>query len=287
MQAWVRPKRREHLAAGCVSAAASFGVIMKVCVFVDGENFRHSVVELFPDFHQENYLPKLANWAELFDWIVKVADESGERIRTYWYVIDGLDFYPRRIYRPNQLQNLDKKKALQELLSKNGYEQDLNRLEGKALDKRMTDIVNEINRRRENLQSRFNGWLEIQNSIAQNHKAIEFRRAGSVKCNLFTNTLGSEKAVDVKLATDLIVLKDIYELAIIVSGDQDYVPAVQVLKDCGKRVVNVSFQTRSGKLLPGGARRLNQVTDWSCEIPYTPLAERLKIQQIPLKEPSS
>jgi uncharacterized LabA/DUF88 family protein len=72
-------------------------------------------------------------------------------------------------------------------------------------------------------------------------------------------------------------LPDIYDVAIILSGDQDYVPAVQVVKDRGKRVVNVAFETRGGKLLPGGARRLNHVTDDSLRIPYKELAAHLNL----------
>ena len=112
------------------------------------------------------------------------------------------------------------------------------------------------------------GWVAVQDGIAHRHPAIEFRRAGSLRYNLFEEDMGPEKAVDVKLATDLIILRDIYDVAIIVSGDQDYVPAVQGIKDFGKRVVNVSFRTRQGTFLPGGARRLNQVADFSIEVPY-------------------
>lgn len=75
------------------------------------------------------------------------------------------------------------------------------------------------------------------------------------------------------LACDMLMLRDIYDTAIIVSGDQDYVPAAQVLKDAGKTVVNVSFERRNGDLLPGGARRLNIATDASIRIPYTRLRE--------------
>ena len=46
-----------------------------------------------------------------------------------------------------------------------------------------------------------------------------------------------------------------------------YLP-VEVLKDYGKRVVNVAFKTRGGKLLPGGARKLNKATDWGSSIPF-------------------
>ena len=81
---------------------------------------------------------------------------------------------------------------------------------------------------------------------------MEFRRAGSIHYNLFTQKFGQEKAVDVRLATDLLERRPIYDVGVIVSGDQDYVPAVQVAKDSGKQIVNVSFLKRDGKLLPGG-----------------------------------
>lgn len=259
---------------------------MKVCVFVDGENFRHSIVELFTEFHQEDYLPKSANWTSLFDWIVNSAVENGERIRTYWYVIQSLDFFPYRFPNPTKSDNPEEARdQLHRLLSKHKpYQEELDALKGKERNARMTAIVETLQRRKENMQRRFSGWMNIQDGIALRTKAIEFRRSGELTCNLFTGVLGREKAVDVKLASDMITLENIYDIAIIVSGDQDYVPAVEVLKDYGKRVVNVAFRTRGGRLLPGGARRLNQVTDWSCDIDFLPLAEHLQLGQLPLTQ---
>ena len=126
---------------------------------------------------------------------------------------------------------------------------------------KMSEIVSDLQHRRERFQHRFDGWTRIQDAIAERYDAIEFRRAGAISYNLFDTRLGQEKAVDVKLACDMIFLKDIYDVAVVVSGDQDYVPAVELIKDYGKRVVNVAFETRGGKLLPGGARGLNQATD--------------------------
>ena len=94
-----------------------------------------------------------------------------------------------------------------------------------------------------------------------------------IQYNLFNETFGQEKAVDVKLAVDLLEFVDIYDTAIIVSGDGDYVPAVQAVKNRGKQVVNVSFETRGGKLLPGGARSLNQITDKSLIVQYDRMRE--------------
>ena len=61
------------------------------------------------------------------------------------------------------------------------------------------------------------------------------------------------------------------------SGDQDYIPAVQHIKDAGKTVVNVGFNTRDGRLLPGGARRLNTITDKGIAVPFEDFARLLGI----------
>ncbi len=66
----------------------------RACVFVDGENFRHSITDLFDDFDRKEYLPKSARWSELFDWFVTQIEPAAERIRTYWYVVQFMDFYP-------------------------------------------------------------------------------------------------------------------------------------------------------------------------------------------------
>ncbi|MBI4085524.1 MAG: hypothetical protein HY432_03420, partial [Candidatus Liptonbacteria bacterium] len=69
----------------------------KVCIFVDGENLRHSIEDLFPypSFDKRDYLPKRADWTKFFDSIASEAIESdSERIRTYWYAIQSIDFFP-------------------------------------------------------------------------------------------------------------------------------------------------------------------------------------------------
>lgn len=87
------------------------------CVFVDGENLRHSLIELLKDtrFSARDYLPE-ANWADLFDWVVyKATYGACTRLRTYWYVIDEVDFHPWGL---GKLQRGDKGK-LKTILSRN------------------------------------------------------------------------------------------------------------------------------------------------------------------------
>lgn len=86
---------------------------MRTCIFVDGENFRFSIRDLFPNFKREDYLPKSADWAGLFDWIVNEVTPTGERVRTYWYTIQSLDFFPYK-FPSHESQH----ERLQRLLSK-------------------------------------------------------------------------------------------------------------------------------------------------------------------------
>lgn len=247
----------------------------RVCVFVDGENFRHAITKLFEgEFDKAEYLPKKAQWTQFFDWIVmSVCGENATRLRTYWYVVQNMDFFPYKFLKPDRHAD-----TLKRLLSRHAdYKDELDLLSGADLQSRMTDIVKDLQARRNAMRNRFDGWTALQNGITTKHTAIEFRRAGSIRFDLFKRTFGLEKAVDVKLATDLIMLRDIYDTAVLISGDQDYVPAVQVVKDSGKRVVNVAFKTRGGKLLPGGAWRLNHVTDHSHDIDYQCLKTYLRI----------
>ncbi len=246
----------------------------RCCVFVDGENLRHSIVDLFPtEFNRDDYLPKEARWAEFFDWLVSQAAPDCHRLRTYWYVVQHIDFFPYRFPKPGRAVSPEEKAKRTETLKRllcahDPYKLRLGPLTGDMLVRGMEECVRELKSKKSRMQRRFEGWTTIQNGIVQRHNAVEFRRAGSIRCNLFDFSLGTEKAVDVKLATDMILLRDIYEVAIVVSGDQDYVPAVQAVKDFGKKVINVGFGTRSGKLLPGGAWRLNLMTDKSERIPY-------------------
>jgi uncharacterized LabA/DUF88 family protein len=248
---------------------------MRVCVFVDGENLRHTICDLYDNFDPRDYLPKTANWSEFYDHVVDTATQGdGKRLRTYWYVVQHFDPYPRplpeRSRSPAELDAWEKanKKCLDEYTIPT---------EPPRRAKVLTEIQEDLTTNLEKMRGRFDGWTTLQNGIAQKHRAVEFRRSGSISYNLTNKRLGQEKTVDVNLAVDMVMLKSNYDTAIIVSGDQDYVPAAQAVKNMGKQVINVAFLARSGVLLPGGARRLNHVTDWSIAIDWDKFRGFLRI----------
>jgi len=63
-------------------------------------------------------------------------------------------------------------------------------------------------------------------------------RLGRLVYNNWPSTPPYEKGVDIQLATDMIThsFKDNYGVAILVAGDNDYVGALQAVKDNGKNV---------------------------------------------------
>ncbi len=67
-----------------------------------------------------------------------------------------------------------------------------------------------------------------------------------------------EKGVDVMMATDIVVgaFWDVFETAIVVSGDGDFYPAMQAAKDLGKHIEVVAFDSN----LSPEARRVADTT---------------------------
>lgn len=254
------------------------------CVFIDGENMRHSLVDLFgKDFNPADYLPKQADWERFFAYLVHNAD-ADRRLRTYWYVVDEIDFFPWGL---SKLLKRGEITILERVIRQhkpNAIALDAI-ADTAARRTKVETIANSLIKSEAMMKRRFEGWQEIQDGISHKFDSVEFRRAGSIRMNLFTQKFGQEKGVDVKLATDLLVLRDIYDAGIIVSGDGDYVPAVSAVKDLGKHIINVSFLKKSGGMLPGGARRLSKSTDRVIEVPYKDMQNFMRVTAKPTAPP--
>lgn len=220
----------------------------RVVVLIDGENFRYSLKALFPN--RFNYLPQKANWFRLFSLPLS---KDHELIRIYWYVVDSLHFRPYEI--PES--DIELKSILRKVVStKLELKRNESRKEEYLIEKRA-----QLKRTRSDIRNRFSEWNAIQDKIAHGYDYLEFRRCGSIAYNLLTNDFEREKGIDVKLAIDLLSFKDIADLAILFSGDQDYVPAIQAYKDSGKHIFAVNFETSNKRILPGGSYALARLAD--------------------------
>ena len=241
---------------------------MRTCIFIDGENFRHSLKGLFYD-RRPAYLPPQADWKEFFDHLAGLIPNAA-LVRTYWYVVDQLLFSPGQEHLTIA--------ELKQIIAEYGTKDFKRLLNFPNPDQYLKWVLDDFASDKKKMIARFAGWRSAQDSIARKTDYVEFRRSGVIRYSLFDGEFGSEKAVDVKLAVDLLELRHVYETAIIVSGDQDYVPAVQVIKDLGKKAINVVFRNRRGDLLPGGDRSLNIKCDKTITVYYTDM-ERFIILQ--------
>ena len=87
----------------------------------------------------------------------------------------------------------------------------------------------------------------------------ELRLGRLVYTSAWPNSPPFEKGVDVQLATDMIThaFKNNYDVAILVAGDNDYVGAIQAVKDNGKHVEVALFgQERTSRQLRDVADRV-------------------------------
>jgi uncharacterized LabA/DUF88 family protein len=243
----------------------------RACVFVDGENFRYSLKDLFPSarytFRPGDYLPE-TDWHHFFSSLANQFD--CELLRTYWYVIEHIDCRPYRI--PGDWL------AKEQLFSRWYRERIEACADGAARRTVLQQITQELCAARLGIEARARGWRETQASIESQNDQLEFRRSGSITYELATKQFGVEKGVDTQLATDMIVLADIYDAAIILSGDADYLPAVAAVKAKGRLVYSVSFLGENGKPLPGGARRLRNAVDSRIDLPFEAMRSAMRIE---------
>jgi uncharacterized LabA/DUF88 family protein len=245
----------------------------RACVFVDGENFRHSLKHLFQSgcysFGKGDYLPE-TDWHAFFTFLANRFE--CELLRVYWYVIEHIDCRPYRI--PHDWG------AKEKVLARWHAEQ----IDACATDQERRDLLKSIERdldeARLAIERRARGWREIQASIENHNDQLEFRRSGSITYDLATKQFGMEKGVDTQLATDMIVLSDIYDAAVILSGDADYLPPVAAVKNRGKFVYCVSFLYKKGKQLPGGARRLSNAVDSRADLHFELVRKAMRIEEI-------
>lgn len=213
-----------------------------------------------------------ANWRDFF--LSLSSGHGWELVRVYSYVTREIDYWPYKVpFEWEKKKDFFQRFHIIDRLSEQGFHvADSN--EG------LKSIEKELGRRRQVIQRRADGWKNIHASIERRFDQIQFQRFGTIQYDLVKRSFGTEKGVDTQLATDLITLSDIYDVALLVSGDADYIPPVSAVKNMGKLVFSVSFLTSDGTKLPGGAWRLERSVDGQIELPFELIRDRLGVEPI-------
>ncbi|MBI4875248.1 MAG: hypothetical protein HY822_11505, partial [Acidobacteria bacterium] len=140
------------------------------CIFIDGENLRHSLVDLFDrEFIPADYLPKNADWSGFFGALVAQA-KATSHLRSYWYTVDNIDCFPWGLKRLSS----DPVKLVRVLTRDKKCASDLTAIPDSARkDVWVQQKLQELLRREHNMRSRFDGWKVFQDGIMNRYDAVE------------------------------------------------------------------------------------------------------------------
>ena len=103
--------------------------------------------------------------------------------------------------------------------------------------------------------------LGEDDNSARFHDMLRYLGFRVIARESFDKVKKEQKEVDVAMACEMVVhaLRGSYDIAIVVSGDQDFVPAIQHVQAAGKRVEVAAFGISVGKALMKSADRFHDL----------------------------
>jgi len=184
----------------------------RIMIFVDGSNYYHSLKKSF-------HTTKI-DFQKLADFLVK--EEN----------LININFYVSPV--PWQ-EDAEKYSAQQKYFEKLKLIKRLELILGR-LEHRKNQKLEKIRKDTQKL------FLEIKPELSQN-QITEFEKLKIAIDDTLKFGNKVEKGVDVNLAVDLVTLafEDKYDIAVIISNDGDFVPAVKKAQSYGKKVFNIKF----------------------------------------------
>jgi uncharacterized LabA/DUF88 family protein len=80
----------------------------------------------------------------------------------------------------------------------------------------------------------------FHHAVQSSTDLIDILEVGHWKVDFFSHSV-EEKGLDTRLAVDMIALEGGYDVAVVVSGDADSIPSIDLMKRRGKHVGAVEF----------------------------------------------
>jgi len=230
----------------------------RTVVLVDGQNFKKNLqtfaFRTAPDQRAFRLDEKHFDWGKFFKaMITKFEAATGvehQLLRVYWYTADTITpFVPEEwraeaVARDCRLRSpsLSSDDVLR--LAEAWY-----RRERDNFIRAREDIYEQLQRRYDFLEFKFVGQYDVRPFLPY---LIERDTGGRVT---YLGTRQGEKGVDVGIATDMIAKLPFYDVAILVSGDADFIPAVKHVKDHLRWVYQFS-------VAKGVPPRINYLSPW-------------------------
>jgi uncharacterized LabA/DUF88 family protein len=219
--------------------------MIRFAFFVDGSNLFGSLksmaveVEDYQAFF--NYLYKAAEQ----QWRSSVSADSGAVAllqRVYWYQVGSIDEW--------SLDDAQAQAYLHERFEENkqlkaGYMATAGKtMAGQSQEaiarKAWSLCFDELKAWYETKLKGLDGMQRFHHAVQSSTDLIDILEVGHWKVDFFSHEV-QEKGLDTKLAVDMVALEQSYDVAVVVSGDADSIPSIDLMKRRGKHVGAVEF----------------------------------------------
>lgn len=222
---------------------------LRTVMFIDGRNFKYNIGAFQFQSSEESDENKNRSyrldekhflWQDFFLGIIQKFNTATKHehrlVRVYWYnaetmrpfeIREGLIQSILDDYR-GKFTDLDREKIIS--LARDWYER-----ERKNFERAKEQIYEGIQRRVDFLEFKYTGEYVIQP-----FKVYRFEKSDNGSY-LYQGTREGEKGVDVGITVDMIAKMQNYDVAILVSGDADFLPVVRYVKDNLKYVYQFSI----------------------------------------------
>jgi uncharacterized LabA/DUF88 family protein len=246
------------------------GSMHRFALFVDGSNLFGILrglevqVEDYQSFYRYLFEQVVATWRD-------TSATGGEplparMVRVYWYVVGDIDIW--------DLDDASTQSHLREQFERDEellrfYLTEVTRPGTKPLSPALarnqawTRCFEELRRWYENKRATLAKMKRFYYAVRSNTNYIDIAERGHWKVDIL-HRMVQEKGLDTSLAVDMIALLDNYDVAVVISGDADMIPSIELAKSRHKQVAVVEFQRgdRPDKRGRGFASRLKLSADF-------------------------
>lgn len=222
--------------------------MVRFAIFVDGSNLFGSIKRLGLDIqdYEKFYLFILAQAINYWNESVVNGPEKGRLIRVLWYEVGSIDEWDlndpisidtlRTWFSADQsLKNAYIAMATKSLGSKGGYSDPTSILQD-AWELCFKEAKEWYQQKADNIAKAHGFHFGVTSSA----DFLDIIACGHLKVDILHRT-ALEKGLDTSLAVDMVALADIYDVALVVSGDADSIPSVEYVKRKGKQVGVIEF----------------------------------------------
>jgi uncharacterized LabA/DUF88 family protein len=246
--------------------------MIRFAFFVDGSNLFGSLKEMGVEVDDyQAFFAHLYKTSEQ-QWRSAVGADKGLMSilqRVYWYQVGSIDVW--------DLNDAQAQAALRERFDRNKeLKSRYMEFAGKTMEKKDQAAValkawslcfDETREWYEAKKKTLEGMKRFHHGVQRSTDIIDILEIGHWKVDLLEHSL-YEKGLDTRLAVDMVALEHNYDVAIVVSGDADSIPSIDLVKRRGKHVGAVEFlrgypPEKRGR---GFSSKLKLAADFVCQI---------------------